>query len=886
MTPERWAHIREAFEAALPLNSEERKTYLDEVCKDDQAMQEEVQSLLRSEADTTPFLDTPIEMEAVFTTLYTGDMPETIGPYTLLEKLGQGGMGTVFLVEQHGGVLQKPLALKLLDQQRLVTRFEQEQHILRHLNHPGIARLVDAGFTPDSLSSTGKRPYLVMEYVEGTPIDQYCRTHNLSVPARLQLFIQVCQAVQYAHENLVLHRDLKPSNILVAQSGKGPKAKLLDFGIAKLLHPVESTETPITHTGHYLLTPEYASPEQLRGAPIATTSDVYALGILLYKLLTDVRPYDVQGKSPVEIEALVSEILPQRPSEAVPNDRVRRQLKGDLDTIVLKALRKEPDRRYRTVADMAADIQRHLNHQPVEARPVSAGYKFIKFVRRHRTGVVGSLLIALTLLGGVIATSIQTRQVERRSQQIRLLTAALLSDVDSAIRDLPGATKAREQLVATAVVFLDSLQQEMPGHQSIQLDMAKAYDQLARLQGDPHYSNLGLLSEAKKSYQKAFDIRRRFWIKDSTDAGLRHAMAVSHGHVAVLESWTGDNKRAITESSEALRLLRQLPAPFSVEAQYDQARIQSELGWWLIWDGRIEDGLLALGEAMRVLERITPEHPEHLDLQLQRWRNYWYQVDGLKFTGQNDAAVALLIQQAQPHLEALALRFPTNPRVQYGMHTVHYFLGEIHLARNALDDARTSFEASVAHAEHMFATDSTNQKAHIAMAFGNSALGLWHFEQGDYQEAIPYLTSTVTMRHKLLLLDLENQEAANSLSTTYRLLCRTYYLDGLLNEAIDSCQEAIHYMKPVLKGIPVNGISWGNQGFNHGWLARAYRTKAVQEPSQEIQITYLTRALENYARSLEIMETLYAQLAGNDSVWEFSMDALREEHEEVKRALQ
>ncbi|MEM8486160.1 MAG: protein kinase [Bacteroidota bacterium] len=886
MTPERWAHIRETFETALALHEEARGAYLEETCQGDTAMLEEVQSLLQSEADTSPFLDTPITLETVFTAFYTEEMPVSIGVYRLLDRLGQGGMGTVFLVEQEDGALAKPLALKLLDQQRLVSRFEQEQHILRHLNHPGIARLIDAGFAPDALSSTGQRPYLVMEYVEGVPIDQYCNAHTLSVDARLQLFIQVCQAVQYAHENLVLHRDLKPSNILVEETSNGPKAKLLDFGIAKLLHPVESAAIPITRTGQYLLTPEYASPEQLRGAPIATTSDVYALGVLLYKVLTGTRPYEVQGKSAAEIEEVVHKAIPKRPSEVVDNDRFRRRLQGDLDTIVMKALRKEPGRRYRTVSDMAGDIQRHLNHLPVKARPVSLPYRFNKFIRRHRTGAIASFLIALTLLGGVISTGLQSRQVDRRSHQIRMLTASLLSDIDDAIRDLPGATKAREQLVATAVVFLDSLQQEMPRHQALQLEMANAYDQLARLQGDPHYSNLGLLSAAKKSYQKAYKIRQQLWLADSTDAALQHALAVSLGHMAVLESWTGDNNLAIKQSQDALRIMvMQRASDPTINTQYDKARIQSELGWWLIWGGRRAEGLVHLREAMQVLERIAPAHPDHLDLQLQRWRNYWYQTDGLKFTAQYQAAAQLLERKAQPHLAALAQRYPTNPRVQYGEHTVHYFLGQIYLALDDFERARAAYEASLMHAKEMIATDSTNQKAHMALAFGNSALGFWHFERGAYQQAIPYFASTVVMRHKLYLQDAENQEAANSLSTTYRILCRAYLLNEQVDQAAETCTDAIEYMVPVVEGNPIKGVLWGNQGFNYGWLARTYKAKAAQEPSLEIRTTYLTRALNNYDQSLAIMEKIFDQQAGDDNAWEFSLEALQEEHREVQVAL-
>lgn len=880
MTPEQWVHIRSIFEAAQSLAGAERAAYLQEACGTDETIQKEVRSLLEADEDPSPFMDESLPVEEILSR-WDDRVEGQAGPYRLLEEIGRGGMGTVYLAERAGDAFRKPVAVKLLERQSLVSRFEQEHQILRHLNHPGIARLLDAGFAEDAMAGASGRPYLVMEYVEGQAIDQFCVSQDLSLEERLHIFLQVCSAVQYAHENLVLHRDIKPSNILVGRSGDGFQVKLLDFGIAKLLDIPAEGETPVTQAGQQLLTPAFASPEQLLNQPVSTSSDVYALGVLLYLLMTDRRPYDLKDRSPREIEEIVCDLLPPKPS-LVAKAGVQRSLQGDLDTIILKALQKEPERRYRTVADFGDDVQRFLSHKPVKARPDSTGYRLLKFARRHRTGLVAALVIAVTLIGGIAATMWQSQMTERRSDQIRMLSATLLSDIDLAIRDLPGATKAREQLVATAVHFLDSLNQESPQHQALQLEMAVAYDKLARLQGDPHYSNLGWLSEAKKSYSKAFDIRKKLWERDSLDNELTHALAISYGHMGVMASWSNSNDEAIALSSEALRLLDRIGGNLTdVNYGYDVARIQNELGWWQVWSGRMDEGLETLQGPMVILEALTPAHPNHIDLQLQRWRNYWYQVDGLKFTFRDEEALSLLREKAQPFLEGLFIRFETNPRVQYGMHTFNHFIGELLLRNNDFEGAKAAFTKSIAFAEHMIATDSTNRKGRVGQVFGNSALGRMHFVREEYDAAVPYFKQSVALQQQLYAQDTENLEAGNGLSNGHRILCRALYFGGHLLSAVEQCVTAVEVMEPVVEGSAEEGVSWGNQGFNYGWLARAYKALAEQETTGEVQRTYLARSLESYDKSLSIMRKLLDQLDGNDGAWEFPFAALEQERSEV-----
>ena len=319
---ERWAHIRVILEAALELTSpDEQLAYIAEACGDDAELRHEVEQLLQAEAEASRWLAQPIQdvagdlIEAAQHAVPWSDslIGTPIGPYRLVRKLGEGGMGVVFLAERE--TFQQAVAVKLMrpgyDTPAVVSRFLAERQILATLSHPNIARLLDGGLTADG------RPFFVMEYVEGQPIDAYCRTHQLSIQARLDLFCTVCEAVQYAHQNLVVHRDLKPSNILVTEDGR---VKLLDFGIAKVLDagsPDAARALPLTRTGQRIMTPEYASPEQVRGEPITTSSDVYALGVLLYELLTGQRPYRIASRLEHEVARIILEEEPTRPSLAI-----------------------------------------------------------------------------------------------------------------------------------------------------------------------------------------------------------------------------------------------------------------------------------------------------------------------------------------------------------------------------------------------------------------------------------------------------------------------------------------------------------------------------------------------------------------------------------------
>jgi serine/threonine protein kinase len=471
-------------QAAAALDPPRRAAFLDQACGDDPTLRAEVEALLEAHGETAAS-PAPAPEEAATRTLGADAASPSpararVGPYRLLQQVGSGGMGTVYLAIRDDDQYRKRVAVKLVRRdsvgEEVRRRFRLERQILAGLDHENIARLLDGGTTEDG------SPYLVMEYVEGMPIDQYCDAHGLSIRERLELIRPICSAVHFAHQNLVVHRDLKPGNIFVSPKGV---PKLLDFGIAKLLNPELTPHAFVaTRLDARMMTPEYASPEQVRGEPVTTAADVYALGVLLYENLTEIaraiceeqptRPSTVVAQ---EVEATGADGVSRRLTpdsvsrtrEGSP-EKLRRRLAGDLDNIVLMAMRKETQRRYASAEQLSEDIRRHLEGRPVIARKDTLGYRTERFVARHRVGVAAATAVVLALVAGMAATAWQARvaraeraRAEAALADVRKLANAFIFDVHDAIEKLPGSTPARRMVVERALEYLDRLAGDAPG---------------------------------------------------------------------------------------------------------------------------------------------------------------------------------------------------------------------------------------------------------------------------------------------------------------------------------------------------------------------------------------------------------------------------------------
>jgi tetratricopeptide (TPR) repeat protein len=504
MNSERWSQIEGLFLQAVEMEPGARERFLQESCKDDAELRREVDTLLACDVPGGPLLDNEYLANAA---LAVNDVTievegRRIGPYRVVREIGRGGMGSVLLAIRDDDHYRKAVAIKLLkrgmDTDSMLARFRRERQILANLEHPFIASLLDGGATDDGL------PYFVMEYVDGLPITTYCTSKNLSTRARLELFRLVCEAVQYAHQNLVIHCDLKPGNILVTKEGI---PKLLDFGIAKMLTSSLGEKTAVTGRELRMLTPEYASPEQVMGLPSNTAVDVYSLGTVLYEVLTGKRAHNFDVVPISEIEKMICEAEAIRPSQAAPDKR--RELSGDLDNIVATAMHKDPQRRYSSVAQMSEDIRRHCEGLPILAQEDRWGYRAGKFIKRHRLGVLAASLVAASLVIGIVATTYQARRADRRFQLVREIGMSVLSDLHPQVEKLPGSTAAQLSMIQTVARYLDALADDTHGDASLDFEVATAYYRVAGLEGHPTKANLGQTPIAREHYLKALSIFER-----------------------------------------------------------------------------------------------------------------------------------------------------------------------------------------------------------------------------------------------------------------------------------------------------------------------------------------------------------------------------------------
>src|SRR5271163_1358159 len=576
MNQQRWQQIKTALYEALELRRELRPGYIAKATGDDSELRGELESLIAAhDAASDDFLNTPAAATGAFAEAPGPDpwVGKHIGPYQLIEEIGSGGMGEVYRAIRVDDEYQKQVAIKLIrigqDSAFVVQRFRNERQILASFEHPNIARLLDGGTTAEGL------PYFAMEFIEGEPIDVYCDRTRLDISARLRLFLQVCGAVQYAHQRLIIHRDLKPNNILVGADGV---PKLLDFGIAKILERGAGSEsTAHTKTNFTMLTPAYASPEQATGQPITTSSDVYSLGVILYELLT--------GRKPRFASAAPTE-EPRRPSAAVRRleagrgmtgsdntisaatlsgsregapSKLARRLRGDLDNIVLMALRADPQRRYESVEQLAEDLRRHLSSRPVIARKDTLRYRAGKFLVRYAAGVAATAAIVIALLAALLVTARETQiaqgerqREEHRFNEVRKLAHSLIFEINDAVQNVAGSSAARHLILKTGLQYLDSLSLEAAGDPTLQRELAAAYERLGDVQGRALEANEGNYSGAAASYLHAMALRESIVHAQPGNTDVRAELIVIYGKLSDLMWSSGRPDDSIAYSQDTV----------------------------------------------------------------------------------------------------------------------------------------------------------------------------------------------------------------------------------------------------------------------------------------------------------------------------------------------
>jgi serine/threonine protein kinase/tetratricopeptide (TPR) repeat protein len=795
MTREEWQRVKDILHNALDVPGAARAQFLDEACNGDTALRGEVESLLASHDEAGVFIEEPVASAPKLTppppdSLGVG---ADLGPYRIVQLIAEGGMGAVYQAVRVDDLYRKVVAVKVIRRgvfgEYALKRFDTERQILAHLDHPHIAKLLDGGTTPDG------RPYFVMDFIAGTPIDEYCDAHRLSVRERLDFFLVVCSAVHYAHQNLIIHRDLKPQNILVTEEGA---VKLLDFGIAKLLDPDSLGADTATLTTVQAMTPEYASPEQLHGLQVTTASDVYSLGVLLYRLLTGHRPYATESRSIEELWDHIRNRPPRRPSTVIRSneddvttellcsarntrpERLQRQLAGDIDNILLMALRKEPERRYGSVDQFANDLRRHLQGHPVAARPDTIRYRTGKFIRRHRTGAVAAALILVTLVAGIVTTSWQWHmanrhrlRAENRFQEVRGLANSVLFELHDAILPLPGSTRARELLIKRAQQYLDSLASESSDDDSLQHERAMAYERIGDVLGLPSQPNLGQSAEAVASYRKALEIEGRLAASDPDNNNLQRDMAKAHNRICRVDQNTGRFRESLDSCREAGRIqeaqLRRHPDDVELRGNL-AATYQNMAGAYLAL-GDFTHSKEQRSQVLREYQELHRLQPDN-DSFLYGLANAYHRMANLEEQTKHYPAAKASVLQAIELFNQLSARNPKDILKRVDWTFAQQRLGSILISLGDLKGALDAFQQVLPIREQLRALDPKDARAKMDLANSHASIGYVLLEMGNVLTAQAHFEQQRQLDEELIKHDPMGVDYSYSLSEAYENLGR------------------------------------------------------------------------------------------------------------------
>jgi serine/threonine protein kinase len=879
MTPERLQQIEEVFLAALEHTDQGRAAFLDEACAGDDRLRAEIELLIASDAQAGSFIESPA-LGAGRTRRLSAEpiIGQRIGPYEVISEIGRGGMGAVYLAARADDQYKKRVAIKVvgrdLDREHNIERFRRERQILAGLENPYVARLLDGGTTEGGL------PYLVMEYIQGIPIDGYCDAQKLSITDRLKLFRKVCSAVTCAHQNMVVHRDIKPGNILVTDDGT---PKLLDFGIAKLLGSETFEQSAArTATAARLMTPDYASPEQVLGAAITTASDVYSLGVLLYQLLTGCLPYRVKTRLPHEIAQAICEQEPEKPSVVISRveersgaltpesvglphegspEKLRRRLRGDLDNIVLKALRKEPQLRYVSVEQLSEDIRRHLEGLPVIAREGTLRYRSAKFINRHRVGMAAAAMVITSLFAGIIVSLWQAHiarresvRAERRFNDVRRIANSFLFELNDAIEDSPSSTRAREILIKNATEYLDGLAEESANDSSLQRELAVAYQKLGELQGRPYFANLGDTAMALESYNKALAMREALLKADPSDDQVRRDLLINAFRVGEMLSRMGDGKGSLESFHRALSLSQEAAAR-------DPANVKNDRNMVAVSHQRIGDAYMSMAEhkkalesfrrALAVRESLLIDEPANASARRDLPGNYGKIVSALAELNRTDEALKASetgvklsqgLLKVEPHnaeykeilceslsrqgevfeqaadfsaalssynksltlFEFLRRADRLNPQSRRGLIATQFKIANLLMKLRRPAEALAHQRQAVKLMEAFVEADTTNVESRIDLVDAYRRAGKLSARAGGIRGAVSLLRKAVTLNQSLLQADPKNMGLYAALLRTYRDLTITLSDAGDLRQALVIASQAASLCELILKEISDN----------------------------------------------------------------------------------
>jgi tetratricopeptide (TPR) repeat protein len=752
VTADQWARVAATFDAVREHPDDRRSAYLDTHCPDT-AMRAEVLAMLQAYDRDPAFLEPTTEIAgAVAHSLATGLVGRRVGTYRLIREIGRGGMGIVYEGHRDDEEFDRRVAVKVLpawSAAPLVERFRFERRVLAGLDHPGIAKLLDAGTTGEGL------PYFVMELVNGRPIDAWCRERQAPVPVRVELVERVCAALAYAHQNLVIHRDVKAANILVTTEGD---PKLLDFGIAAMLADDGAASAGLTRTGHHSFTPEYASPEQIRGERVTTATDVYSLGVVLYRLLAERPPYQLAGLSTFDAMHAVCELEPP-PMSAAADAARRDTLRGDLDRIVAKALRKSPQERYGTMAELAADLRAWREGRPVSAATQSVAYRVRRFARRNRGTVAAGLALVVALVAGATATAWQARvaarerdKAQNRFRQVQEFSRALLFDVHDALRTVPGTTEPRRLLLERGVRFLDGLAADAADDAALQEELATGYRRLGEVQGGAGTDNLGDGAAGLASLEKAARLIDQARLADPRSVG-RLAKAVDiYGDLTLMFEGLDRRDDADRAATRQLALVAELERdhPGDATAMAKVAGGYSDAGLHRAQRNDYAGARRYYADAVRVFEALPPD-----------------------------------ARREQNLVRAYSLTLKR--------------LGAVEMVMGALDESERRYRAALAIEEDAASRAGPGSRWPFEMSYTLSDLGLAASRRGNADEAMRLWTRALDLRRAALAADPKNVRRMSAVASILTRLGGLHSRAGRHPDAVAAFEEALRLQQAVAK---------------------------------------------------------------------------------------
>lgn len=912
MDAENWLKIKQILDDLLDIRPDRRTAFLDEngVSGD---IRTEVESLISFESEAADMMQLwAVEFSKDFIDDDSVLNGQEVGPYRITRELGQGGMGAVYLAERIDGKFSQRVALKLLKREMntgaLRRRFQQERKILASLEHPNIARLLDAGTTADKI------PFLAMEYVEGLPIDQYCNKNKADLNQRLDLFRKVCSTVDFAHRSLVVHRDLKPSNILVTTDGT---PKLLDFGISKILSAdVENTAT-VTKLG--VMTPSYASPEQLRNESVTTATDIYSLGIILYELLSGHRPFETKESNLKDIYQAVMDIDPPLPSAIVdtfsktlqdppkghaknrpaPSNRTEpgdmrdtspqtisikpQYLRGDLDNIILKALKKEPARRYSSPENFSEDIRRYLDGLPVTARPDTFSYRAEKFVKRNIFSVIAVTVLTLAVVGGTVATLWQAGKAEaervkaeKRFSDVRTLANSFLFEFSPLVENLPGSTPARELLVKRALQYLDSLSQEAGDDLELRRDLADAYEKVGDVQGNPYNPNIGDVKGALQSYERALAIREKLFQDEPNNPSLQNGLASVYEQIGGIQANGGDYDKGVVfyEKALALREASFLRDPQSFDVRTKLAKILRSRGLIPFFEGDNKKAIEYYNQSKGIYEKLREEQPENDRIA----HDYSYLFVAIGEAQGWDGETELAAENLQKGLDLLiplGEKYPNDHSFQRSLNLAYSKRGENHEEQKDYDQSTISFSKALEIALRSFNADpkSFQAKRDVALAYKKLAQTL--DSAGQSKESLEKLTFALNTFRELSASDPNNAETLYDVANTRYSVGETYLTLKDYDSALATFLLADDEFQRVLSINPNNIYASRMSSYNREGIGKSYAALAVRGNRSDL----LMRALENFRFAAD---RLNGQKE-NGNLGEYDLEPLAEIEAKIKR---